>query len=70
MKLCGGPSNFLLDPLIDCLTNMIPRNENELIQFQKSIEKPCKEFELKLATLGLQNFSSSSSSSDSQSKGE
>ena len=54
VKLCGGPESLLLDPLIECLTNMIPKNEQDLIQFQKSVEKPCKDFEGKLAALGLQ----------------
>ena len=70
LKLCGGPSSFLLTPLIDCLTNMVPKNEIELIQFQKSIEKPCQDFEMKLVALGLQDPGSFGSNSDSQSKGD
>ena len=69
MKLCGGPRSFLLDPLIDCLTNMVPKSESELIQFQKSIEKPCQDFELKLVALELLDPSSSGSDCDLQSKG-
>lgn len=69
VKLCGGPRSFLLDPLIDCLTNMVPKSESELIQFQKSIEKPCQDFELKLVALELLDPSSSGSDCDLQSKG-
>lgn len=52
MKLCQGPGSLLLTPLCDALVCMIPRSESELIQFQRSVEKPCKDFEIKLTTLG------------------
>ena len=59
-KLCGpqgggvGSSSFLLDPLLECLLSLIPKSENELIIFQKSVEKPCLDFGTKLVSLGLQ----------------
>ena len=49
---------------------MVPKNEIELIQFQKSIEKPCQDFEMKLLALGLQDPGSFGSDCDSQSKGD
>ena len=54
-KLFMGPSYFLTNALNDVLISQIPRSELELIQYQKSIEKPCKDFESKLIILGLQN---------------
>ena len=54
-KLFTGPSYFLTNALSDVLISQIPRSEQELLQYQKSIDKPCKDFEIKLVTLGLQN---------------
>ena len=53
-KLFTGPSHFLTNALSDVLLSQIPRSEQELLQYQKSIEKPCNDFESKLVTLGLQ----------------
>lgn len=53
VKLHQGPGSILIEPLIESLTNMMPKNEFDLIQFQKSVEKPCKDFEGKLLGLGL-----------------
>lgn len=54
-KLFTGPSFFLTNALNDVLISQIPKSEQELLQYQKSIEKPCKDFENKLVILGLQN---------------
>ena len=54
-KLFTGPSFFLTNALNDVLISQIPKSELELLQYQKSIEKPCKDFENKLDILGLQN---------------
>eukprot|EP00596_Hydrurales_sp_CCMP1899_P008559 CAMPEP_0119049468 /NCGR_PEP_ID=MMETSP1177-20130426/64842_1 /TAXON_ID=2985 /ORGANISM="Ochromonas sp, Strain CCMP1899" /LENGTH=658 /DNA_ID=CAMNT_0007026749 /DNA_START=596 /DNA_END=2572 /DNA_ORIENTATION=- len=55
VKFFGGdlPSSPLIDTLIDTLTCLMPKNEGELTVFTKSIEKPCKDFEVKLLALGL-----------------
>jgi hypothetical protein len=54
-KLFTGPSFFLTNALNDVLISQVPKSEQELLQYQKSIEKPCKDFESKLVILGLQN---------------
>jgi hypothetical protein len=54
-KLFTGPSFFLTNALNDVLISQIPKSEQELLQYQKSIEKPCKDFESKLIILGFQN---------------
>jgi hypothetical protein len=42
----------LSDALSSTLLAMVPKTESEMTQYQKSIEKPCAEFELKMGHLG------------------
>ena len=56
----------LMTVLMETLTALVPKNENELSTFQRLIEKPCKDFENKLDTLGLLTTSSSSSQNNQQ----
>ena len=53
----------LMTVLMETLTALVPKNENELSTFQRLIEKPCKDFENKLDALGFLTTSSSPSSS-------
>ena len=39
--------------LAETLLSLLPKTESELIQFQKTIEKSCKEFDSRLSALGL-----------------
>ena len=55
----------LMTVLIETLTALVPKNENELATFQRLIEKPCKDFESKLDALGLLTTSTSTSTSSS-----
>jgi hypothetical protein len=52
-KLCSSPKSLLMHPLCEAMVGLMPKSETDLIQFQKSIEKPCIEFENKLCALGL-----------------
>ena len=52
-KLCSSPKSLLMHPLCEAMVGLMPKSETDLIQFQKSIEKPCTEFENKLCALGL-----------------
>lgn len=50
----NNPSSFsITEILVDTLTSLMPKNEGDLIVFQRIIEKPCKDFEVKLLALGL-----------------
>ena len=52
-KLCSSPKSLLMHPLCEAMVGLMPKSETDLIQFQKTIEKPCTEFENKLCALGL-----------------
>jgi hypothetical protein len=56
-----------MDILAKTLLAMMPKSEAELAAFQKSLEKPCADFESKCANLGW-FFNENGSSSDQLSR--
>jgi hypothetical protein len=55
--LSSEPISFI-DTMISTLLSFIPKSESELLNFQKLIEKPCKEFESRLISFGFEVFES------------
>lgn len=55
--LSSAPISFI-DTIISTLLSFIPKSESELLNFQKLIEKPCKEFESRLISFGFEVFDS------------
>lgn len=43
----------IMDALVETLVSLIPKVESELAGFQKSIEKPCRDFEARVKSCGL-----------------
>ncbi len=52
VRLSEGPTP-LMAVLVETLCGLVPKSESELGAFQRSVEKPCKDFENKLTILGF-----------------